>query len=143
MRTYADTSFLGSLYVLDENSLRAAAEIKRFNPVLIFTPLLDFELTNAIQLRVFRKLSSPREAAKSLRLIHQQTEAGLLAREPMPAGAYERARRISLERTARLGVSTIDVLHVASALALKAELFLTFDHRQHRLARAEGLKTTS
>jgi len=31
-------------------------------------------------------------------------------------------------------------LHVASALVLQSEAFLTFDQRQAELARAEGLK---
>jgi predicted nucleic acid-binding protein len=36
---------------------------------------------------------------------------------------------------------TLDSLHVASALLLKAERFWTFDERQAKLAKAEGLKT--
>jgi len=35
----------------------------------------------------------------------------------------------------------MDVLHVASALALKAGWFATFDDRQRELARAAGLDT--
>ncbi len=41
----------------------------------------------------------------------------------------------------RLGVRTLDSLHVAAALQLKAEQFWTFDARQAKLAQAEGLKT--
>ena len=36
---------------------------------------------------------------------------------------------------------TLDTLHVACALELKAEHFWTFDERQAKLALAEGLKT--
>lgn len=39
------------------------------------------------------------------------------------------------------GVRTLDSLHVACALELKAERFWTFDERQVRLARAAGLDT--
>ncbi len=42
----------------------------------------------------------------------------------------------------KLGVRTLDSLHVACALELKAERFWTFDERQAKLARVEGLKTT-
>jgi predicted nucleic acid-binding protein len=42
---------------------------------------------------------------------------------------------------ARLGNRTLDTLHVASALELKAERFWTFDDRQAKLARAAGLRT--
>jgi predicted nucleic acid-binding protein len=37
-------------------------------------------------------------------------------------------------------VRTLDSLHVACALQLKAEQFWTFDERQAKLAKAEGLK---
>jgi len=42
---------------------------------------------------------------------------------------------------ATLGVRTLDSLHVACALELKAERFWTFDERQARLAEAVGLNT--
>ena len=40
-----------------------------------------------------------------------------------------------------LGIRTLDSLHVACALELKAEKFWTFDERQARLAEAVGLDT--
>jgi predicted nucleic acid-binding protein len=40
-------------------------------------------------------------------------------------------------------VRTLDSLHVACALELKAERFWTFDDRQVRLAEAVGLDTTA
>jgi predicted nucleic acid-binding protein len=40
-----------------------------------------------------------------------------------------------------IGVRTLDSLHVACALELKAQRFWTFDERQARLAKAVGLKT--
>jgi len=43
---------------------------------------------------------------------------------------------------AKLGTRTLDSLHVAAALELKAERFWTFDDRQKKLAKAVGLKTT-
>jgi len=42
--------------------------------------------------------------------------------------------------TERLGARAIDLLHVASALELESEVFLTTDDRQAQLAKAEGLK---
>jgi predicted nucleic acid-binding protein len=40
-------------------------------------------------------------------------------------------------------VRTLDRLHVACALELKAERFWTFDRRQSKLARVEDLKAAS
>jgi predicted nucleic acid-binding protein len=48
----------------------------------------------------------------------------------------------AFELCARLGVRSLDTLHVASALELRAEGFWTFDERQKRLARAVGVKTS-
>ena len=45
------------------------------------------------------------------------------------------ARRRTLQSATR----TLDVLHVASALKLQAEMFYTLDHNLEKLARAEGL----
>jgi len=42
-----------------------------------------------------------------------------------------------------LGIRTLDSLHVACALELKAQKFWTFDDRQARLAEAVGLDTTA
>ena len=39
----------------------------------------------------------------------------------------------------KLGVRTLDTLHVACALKLRAEQFWTFDSRQTKLAKAVGL----
>lgn len=40
----------------------------------------------------------------------------------------------------KLGVRTVDSLHVATALELKAERFWTFDDRQQKLAKIVGLR---
>lgn len=54
--------------------------------------------------------------------------------------AMARASQLSAVHTEKLGLRAIDLLHVASALTLESELFLTTDERQALLARAEGLK---
>jgi predicted nucleic acid-binding protein len=52
------------------------------------------------------------------------------------------ARTLSERHTERLGCRGFDLLHVALALELKCEVFLTADRNQGDLARAEGLKVT-
>jgi hypothetical protein len=53
------------------------------------------------------------------------------------------AAKLSAAHTERLGARAIDLLHVANALTLESELFLTRDIRQAQLARVEGLKVVS
>jgi len=47
---------------------------------------------------------------------------------------------LSLRHTARRGFRTYDLLHVASALALKCGMFWSFDPKASKLAALEGLK---
>ncbi len=51
------------------------------------------------------------------------------------------AERISRARTFTGGHRSFDVLHIAAALELEADVFLSFDGNQNTLAAAEGLIT--
>jgi predicted nucleic acid-binding protein len=56
------------------------------------------------------------------------------------ADAHSLAERLSAAHTRNEGYRTLDVLHVATALQMRAGLFLTMDGAQASLARAAGLK---
>ncbi|MGH9530297.1 MAG: hypothetical protein ACRD2S_10315, partial [Terriglobales bacterium] len=68
MSAYADTSFLVSLYVWDKNSAPAAATFARLPLPILLTPLLEIEIINTFQLRIFRKESTEEETNTSLSL---------------------------------------------------------------------------
>lgn len=139
MSSYADTGFLLSLYVFDGNSNLAAAQIKQANLPLPLTPFGEFELTNAVSLRLFRR-EIPAAEAKDVRAsILQDIQGGILLRRPLEAVVYEKAAEIARRRTPHLGTRALDVLHVASALVLGCRRFHTFDDNQRLLARSEGL----
>ena len=57
--------------------------------------------------------------------------------------AITSATNLSSPHTERLDARAIDLLHVACALTLESELFLTTDIRQAQLAKAAGLIVTS
>ena len=59
---------------------------------------------------------------------------------PLPEAIFELAMEIARVHVAHTGTRTLDSLHVAAALELKAERFWTFDDRQAKLAKAVGLK---
>jgi predicted nucleic acid-binding protein len=136
---YADTSFLVSLYVLDANSERAAASMKQAKFPVLLTSLSELELTNAISLRLFRKELAPSKIKVAHALVRKDLTDGVLLVKPLATGIFERAMRMARRRTPQLGTRTLDVLHVASALELKAEMFYTFDRNQEKLAKTEGL----
>lgn len=140
MKVYADSSFLVSLYSLDVHSARAAAEVRRSRAEIMMTPLLELELSNALELRVFRKESSPAEVREARLELQAHISDGVYGITGMPSTVFDLARRIALKRTATAGTRTLDILHVASAVLLRAEKFWTFDQRQARIAKAEGLQ---
>ncbi len=59
----------------------------------------------------------------------------------LPKTAYEASVRLGRQHGPSLGVRTLDTLHAAAALELKAKRFWTLDDRRAKLAQAEGLAT--
>lgn len=139
MVAYADTSFLVSLYLLDVHS-QAAARLMRSKPSLTLTPLSELELTNALELAIFRCEIDSTKIRAAQAAFRQDVEGGVYSLRPLPEEAFQTALRMARKRSARLGTRTLDILHVACALLFKADRFFTFDKRQRRLARAEGLR---
>jgi predicted nucleic acid-binding protein len=137
---YADTSFFVSLYLTDRHTPEAERRAAS-GPVLWLTPLHVVEWTHAVEQHVFRKKVSRSEADRLQERFRQHRTEGLWMEVALPDLAFELCAQLARRHGARLGVRTLDTLHVASALELKAERFWTFDERQVKLARAEGLKT--
>ena len=140
MKIYADTSFLVSLYSADGNTAAAIARMGRVRGEILLTPLAELELVNALQLRVFRKDASKEAAQAGRQDFEEDLRGGVYLPLAMPLDVYTRARQISARQASSLGARTLDILHVASALLLKADRFWTFDQRQAALARTEGLR---
>ena len=135
-----DASFLFSLYVLDVNSARASAKMRSAELPLLLTDVGKVEVLNAVGLRLFRKELGPAQAKKVYDLFREDIEQGVVHVVPLPAAAYQQAEQITRRHTPLLGIRTLDVLHVAGALALKADTMYTFDQKQAKLAIAVGLK---
>jgi len=96
---------------------------------------------NALQQRLFRKELKATEIQLARKAFQEDMEGGVFQRKPVGIGAvYAQALRLSRKWTATLGTRTLDILHVAIALELGADVFFTFDRQQSKLAHAEGLK---
>jgi len=137
---YADSSFLVSHYLQDahsaETNLRMAS-----SPQILFTPFQRAELVHAIYQHVFRKFITLQEAEHVLTYVEQDCIRGLWVQADQPLRTFDTCIRIARKHVGTLGVRTLDSLHVAAALELRADVFWTFDGRQQRLAEAEGLAT--
>ena len=139
MIAYADTGFLVSLYGQDAHSATATALVSS-KPVFILTCLGETEFTNAIELRVFRKEWTRREARSVHEQFLQHQAAGVFRMEPLGSQVWEKALLLSHRHSAILGARTLDLLHVATALVLRPDVFYTFDDRQRKVAKAEHLR---
>lgn len=154
MRTYADSSFILRLVTMEAESEATISEYRRLEyPPLFFLPLHMLEVRNAILQRAFHQRHSissggrqhvARERDAALRrLDHFISRRALLDVTLDMEAAIARAVKLSASHTERLGARAIDLLHVACALTLESELFLTTDVRQARLAKAEGVKVAA
>lgn len=139
MIAYADTGFLVSLYGQDSHSAVASALVK-FRPVFLLTPLGEAEFANATQLQVFRGQWTRHQARLVQDQFVQHQALGVFRLEPLGPEVWTKALLLSRRHSAKLGTRTLDVLHVAAALALNPDAFYSFDERQRKLARAERLR---
>jgi predicted nucleic acid-binding protein len=140
LSVYADTSFVVSLYLSDHHSTEAQRRMAS-RPLVWLTPLHAAEWIHAIERHVFQKHLSRRAAQQVYAEFERDRAAGVWIEASLPESAFDVCAQLARRHAARLGNRTLDTLHVASALDLKAQRFWTFDERQARLARAEGLST--
>jgi hypothetical protein len=144
VNTYADTSFLFSLYATDPNSFRADAW-RHANPApLPFTPFHRLELRNALSLALFQKRLTVIEVQSAWVEVENDCAAGLLvARGGLWHRVLAEAEAIAMNDTPVVGCRTLDILHVAAAKLIAATEFCTFDARQSSLAGRVGLIAVS
>jgi len=138
LSSYADSSFLVSLYAPDANSAGALQILPQLSPPIIITWLGELELENAFELRKFRRQIGATEGRLGSDF-RADVSSGVVIVEPMTEAIYLQARRLAATWTHTLGTRTLDIIHVAAATFLKADVFLTFDRRQRNLAEAAGL----
>ena len=146
MNAYPDTSFLCAMYREQDNSKRADAFNDQFPgslPVSTFL-LLEFRQSVRFQARLFDKDRSKgfakSEGAAMLRALQSDLADGILERvAPDWADVHRIAEELSAKHTESGGHRLTDILHVATAVHLGAERFLTFDANQKKLAEAEGM----
>jgi predicted nucleic acid-binding protein len=141
LNAYVDSSFMVSAYITDAHSDRVDARLALGFSVWM-TPFNCAEVENAIFQQVFLKRLSLLEARRTAANFQRDILSGLWIPIEFPHRAWSTCNTLARQHGPSLGVRTLDSLHVACALELKAEKFWTFDERQARLAEAVGLDTT-
>ncbi len=140
--TYCDTSFLMAIYVESDRFQPRAREIAgRFREPIPFTLLVELELQNGVRRNLASGVISIQEHDTIFRQIAQDEADGVLGRCRLASTEhYAKARELSKAFTPHIALRSLDILHVAAALLLKAEVLASFDERQRQLAVKAGLK---
>ena len=104
------------------------------------TALHIAEWTHAIAQHVFRRQMTLSEADRLHRDFDDDRAARIWQSISVPEIALDVCVDLGRQHGTKLGIRTLDSLHVACALELKAKRFWTFDDRQRKLAKAAGLE---
>jgi predicted nucleic acid-binding protein len=141
VNAYPDASFLVALYLRQQNADLANAYAATMTEPIHVTSLLRFETGNAIRRQAWQRQITEGAALAALAALDSDVDAGVVVIATVDwEQVHAAAERLSNAHGLRRGYRAFDVLHVATALTLGAKVFLTFDHDQAALAKAEGLK---
>lgn len=147
MIAFADTSVVCALLHAQSTTPEAEALFAELKSALTLTTLVAFEFRQSARLQSFRFAADRTQgwSARETERLLAQFDANL-ATGAFVYGAvswpevHALAEQLSAAHTIKHGHRTLDVLHVASALHLRADLFCTVDRLQAELARSAGLK---
>jgi predicted nucleic acid-binding protein len=130
--------------VAEPNSAEAVQRVQHYKEPLIFTPLQELEIRNAIRMKAARMEITDEEMKKALQHIKADFDAGFLERPALDwSKVWIKAEELSAHYGREIQSRTLDTLHVAIACCLGISNFISFDHRQTALAKKAGLRVKS
>jgi len=136
---YLDTSAFLKLYFLEEDSQAVNDRVMSQSEPL---PLWDFqeaEFYNALRLKVFWGDHTEEEVNHLLQHFQRRKRKGVYFVPQIDRLDLMETFRDLSRHTPELGCRTLDIFHVACALVIGAETFMSFDQRQKQLAERAGL----
>lgn len=136
---YLDTSALLKLYVREEASELVQNLVTSQKDPLPIWEFQQFELINALQLKVFWKEIDAEDANRLLSLFDQRMRRGQYYYPHIDRGELMLTFRSLAKWTPETGCRTMDILHVACAMQISPQFFISFDQRQQNLARKAKL----
>jgi predicted nucleic acid-binding protein len=139
---YVDSSFLVSVYVRDAHSTEVVRRLWA-KPRVCLTPFNRSELANAIFRQAFLGRLPLADSRLAWNSFESDFRAGIWESGSFPSQSWEACIDLARRYGPTLGLRTLDSLHVACALELRADRFWTFDERQAKLAEAVGLDTSA
>jgi len=140
MNAYFDTAIILKLYVQEGTSADAVRLVNECQAPYLLTPLQEIETRTALRLKAFRKEITTAEVEASMGAFDADILSGRWKKpEYKDATVWRLASDLSVRHAAKIGCRTLDLLHVAAALSLGVNTFVTFDERQRTVAKLEGL----
>ncbi len=137
---YVDTSVIVKLYIKEDLSFEVSRWIRANNEALPLTTFHELEFKNALYLKQFRAEITDDQIRMILFNFDDHHKRGVYFRPPLNwTDTMTLAVDLARTHTQKTGARSLDILHVASALAIKADRFLTLDQRQATLAASAGL----
>lgn len=140
MKIYYDTGILLKLYLNEPDSSRVRRYVVERGNALLITSFHQAEITSAIQLKVFRKECSQTQARVTLKHIEADRRENVLIQTTLDWNlAWSKCVELSTAHSRSTGCRTLDTLHVACAVIIETDRFVTSDERQIRLAKRIGM----
>jgi len=136
---YLDTSAFLKLYIREEGSASVQATIASQDQPLPVSDVLRWEFFNALRLKVFWGEMDDATVDHLLALFDDRLRRGQYTVADIDRARLTTDVREISRHTGTIGSRSLDVVHVAVALQLGVDHFVTFDDRQRTLASTVGL----
>jgi len=143
MKPFADASFLVAFCCASDGHARKADIWWHGRQCIMFTSRLAlFEAENSVRVMHASRTITADAMHAALENLKRALLEGFIELWEVPVRRlYPDARRLSQRHNRDKGHGALDILHVASALDMRCDMLLSFDHAQRELAVAEGMKT--
>ena len=141
---YFDTGIALKLIVEEPLSAKVRAFVREKQVAIPLSLLMEIEIENALHALRFRALITNKQLAKARALLGDLLAARRFYGIDLPLDriAQETLSLVPLV-TARTGCRTLDLMHVATAKLMRAEVFISSDKRQIAAAKICGLQTVN
>lgn len=138
---YYDSSVIVKLFVREDLSDVVTQFVARQGQAVLVNSLHEIEIRNALRLKRFRNEIDDGQPIASLGMIATDiADRKLIRYEVNWRLVHGEAERLSASLAARVGLRTIDLLHLAAALNQTASGLVSLDRRQCAAAIQSGLE---
>jgi predicted nucleic acid-binding protein len=138
---YLDTSALVKMYFIEEESASLHKWLARSDEVILVNRFSCLEFVNALNFKAGNKEFSSGIHKKILTHFESDLRNGKLVYKDLDWNlVFSKAEKISNQHTKTFFVRALDIMHIAIALILEVDCFVSYDLRQIRLAKKLKMK---